>query len=230
MTPLFFSRARVRPDTPVGPLSRILLGDDGQAPLAVGHRLVWTLFSDDPKRERDFLWRESEPGTFYILSQREPADARGVFDLAPPKTFAPRLKRGDRLAFSLRANATVARSNGSAARGVPCDVVMDALFRVPQQERADARRTIIETEGRRWLVSQGVKCGFSFPESECRLEVLGYQSFKIPRKRSAAARIGVLDFEGVLRVDEPERFVIALAQGFGRAKSFGCGLMLIKRA
>jgi CRISPR system Cascade subunit CasE len=45
----------------------------------------------------------------------------------------------------------------------------------------------------------------------------------------AAIRIGVLDLEGVLVVSDPARFCHCLAQGFGRAKAFGCGLMLIRR-
>jgi CRISPR system Cascade subunit CasE len=30
-------------------------------------------------------------------------------------------------------------------------------------------------------------------------------------------------------VKEPDRFLAKLAQGFGRARAFGCGLMLIRR-
>jgi CRISPR system Cascade subunit CasE len=42
--------------------------------------------------------------------------------------------------------------------------------------------------------------------------------------------IAVLEFAGVLTVRDPARFLAALAQGFGHAKAFGCGLMLIRRA
>lgn len=230
MATLYFSRARLRPDAPIGPMRRLLVPEDDNARFAAGHRLVWSLFSDQPDRERDFLWRESEPGTFYILSQREPIDAHGVFDLAPSKPFAPRLQPGDRLAFTLRANATVAKVTASGRRGMPCDVVMNALYRVPQVQRAALRREIIETEGRRWLMAQGTRHGFSFPEGDAHLQVLGYLPLKLPRKGGATARISVLDFDGILRVDDPERFMNALRQGFGRGKSFGCGLMLIKRA
>jgi CRISPR system Cascade subunit CasE len=40
---------------------------------------------------------------------------------------------------------------------------------------------------------------------------------------------GVLDISGVLEVHDPDRFLLRLAQGFGRARAFGCGLMLIRR-
>jgi CRISPR system Cascade subunit CasE len=34
----------------------------------------------------------------------------------------------------------------------------------------------------------------------------------------------------VLEVVSPDVFLEALARGFGKAKAFGCGLMLIRRA
>ena len=46
----------------------------------------------------------------------------------------------------------------------------------------------------------------------------------------APIRFSVLDFTGVLEVRDPAAFLAAIARGFGRAKAFGCGLMLIRRA
>jgi CRISPR system Cascade subunit CasE len=31
-------------------------------------------------------------------------------------------------------------------------------------------------------------------------------------------------------VDDPSRFLVSIQRGFGAAKAFGCGLMLIRRA
>jgi CRISPR system Cascade subunit CasE len=39
-----------------------------------------------------------------------------------------------------------------------------------------------------------------------------------------------VDISGVIEVREPDRFLSALARGFGRARAHGCGLMLIRRA
>ena len=49
-------------------------------------------------------------------------------------------------------------------------------------------------------------------------------------RRTNRPRLGVLDLSGTLSVTDPALFVAALAQGFGRAKAWGCGLMLIRRA
>lgn len=239
---LWFSRATLRRDVPAAALRALLVPPGESARAGAGHRVVWTLFGDRPDRERDFLWREAEGGVFYFLSRRPPEDRHGLFDLAPPKPFAPSMAVGDRLRFSLRANATVAKKlAGGTARGKPCDVVMDALYRVPKERRGQQRHVEIEAAGMRWLTAQGERHGFALPmpgahEAEdgdatarpC-VRVAGYRTLRIDHG-SSPARIGLLDFEGELEVRDPAAFVSALGGGFGRAKAFGCGLMLIRRA
>ena len=39
-----------------------------------------------------------------------------------------------------------------------------------------------------------------------------------------------LDLDGVLTVSDPASLAPAIGQGFGAAKAYGCGLMLIRRA
>jgi CRISPR system Cascade subunit CasE len=233
----------MRRHVPAGALRALLLPDDAGRRAGAGHRLVWTLFADTPDRERDFLWRETDGGTFYILSRREPADAHAIFDLDPSKPFAPALAAGDRLAFSLRANATVARKEQGRDRGKPVDVVMAAIHSLPKGERAGPRIAAVASAGRRWIESQGARCGFSLAPA-CdddaegvggegapppALQVTGYRTLRVDH-RGPDARLGVLDFEGVLEVRDTKRFLEALGRGFGRAKAFGCGLMLIRRA
>ena len=229
--PMFFSRAILRRDAPIRALARALLPDAGAERAASSHRLVWTLFADAADRERDFLWREARPGVFYLLSRRRPADHHRMFDLDPPKPFAPSLEPGDRLAFSLRANATVARGGGPGRRGKPCDVVMDALHAIPSGARAEQRAGAVQAAGLAWLERVGAKSGFKVPRTsagEPEAVVTSYAAWTMER-RGSPLRIGVLDLEGRLVVSEPERFVQCLVHGFGRAKAFGCGLMLIRR-
>ncbi|MDX2120628.1 MAG: type I-E CRISPR-associated protein Cas6/Cse3/CasE, partial [Gemmatimonadota bacterium] len=56
-----------------------------------------------------------------------------------------------------------------------------------------------------------------------------YETLSLDRP-GAPMQIGVLDLEGTLYVTDPSAFLGALGAGFGRAKAFGCGLMLIRRA
>lgn len=227
---LFLSRARVRRDAPIAALRDVLVPGDDSTRFSAGHQLVWTLFADAPERDRDFLWREWEPGHFLILSRRPPIDAHAIFDLDLPKPFQPGLRVGQRLRFSLRANATVAKSLVAGARGKPCDVVMDALHKLPPSERAGERSRIVQEVGSRWLATQGERSGFSTGRDDDRVQVMSYRQLQLRRRGATPARVGVLDLEGTLTVTDAERFLARVATGFGRAKAFGCGLMLIMRA
>jgi CRISPR system Cascade subunit CasE len=228
--PLFFSRARLRNDGPIAALAPILLPPDHDQRLAVAHRLLWTLFSDGPDRRRDFLWREEgsgksvREGFFYILSMRAPSDSHGLFDLET-KPFAPVLAEGDRLGFILRANAVVTRKDVEG-RSQRHDVVMDRLHKLQSGTRAAERRSAIDEAGRAWLDDQAQRHGFLVQKG---LSVDGYHTAEVERPGHRPVSFSTLDFSGALTIVQPHLFVAAIGQGFGKAKSFGCGLMLIRR-
>ena len=240
MSGLFLSRARLRRDAPLAALARLLVPDAAEARVAAAHHLIWALFADGSDRRRDFLWREERPGEFLTLSARPPDDPHGLFVIDPPKPFAPNLSPGDRLGFALRANPVVSRGHGAGGNSRRHDVVMDALRDVPKgPTRAEARPVQVIEAGRAWLARQGAVHGFRPSDA---VGVDGYARLHIPRngpgdsgrpgpgRRSGGAVFGVMDFQGVLTVEDPAAFMVALATGFGRARAFGCGLMLIRRA
>ncbi|TVR78668.1 MAG: type I-E CRISPR-associated protein Cas6/Cse3/CasE [Rhodospirillales bacterium] len=243
MTAYYLSRARLRRDPDVAALAPVLMPADDDARVHIGHRLVWTLFADGPDRRRDFLWREVAPGgarhgrgTFFILSERPPDDRISLFDLDPPKAFAPTLSPGDRLGFSLRANPVVTRSCDvdGRRRQRRHDVAMD-LLRTLDGARAERRLEAITDAGRAWLVRQGERNGFRLPMPTA-VCVDGYHRMRLPRasagtrgRRGTAIEFSVLDFDGILEVLDPEVFLRGLYRGFGKGKAFGCGLMLIRR-
>lgn len=242
-TPLL-TRVRLKREPSAAALGPVLLPADPDARAGAAHRLLWTLFADDPARRRDFLWREEgrgglRPGqaSFLVLSARPPEDPHALFDLEEPKPFAPVLARGDRLHFALRANPVVARREssreGQRARLVRHDVVMDRLHDLPKGTRAEPRTEAIVQAGRDWLSAQGERAGFRLLDvaEGTPLQVDGYQQVQIGRDRGRTAiRFSTLDFTGTLEVTTPKLFVRALLGGFGKAKAFGCGLMLIRRA
>lgn len=223
--PLFLARARLRRDAPAAALAALLVPDGTGTRTAAAHRLVWALYADAPDRARDFLWHEEKPGQFLALAPRPARDLHGLFRLDQTE-FAPELAAGDRLAFRLRANPTVARGPGGA-RSRPCDVVMDALKPLAPGTRAEARRDAIDAAGHAWLARQAERCGFALLGAPA---VDGYLRRRIPRDAGAPAIISTLDFDGLLQVQDPVAFAGALANGIGRGKAFGCGLLLIRRA
>lgn len=240
MTDLYLTRAR--PAASIERIGPVLFPDDPSQRSAVAHRLVWSMFPAD-LRERPFLYRETSPtgaggraarGAFFVLSTLPPTDAGGLFELET-RPFAPVLEVGDRLEFSLRANATTQRSEmvDGRRRNLRFDVVMRALHPIAKgKERAEARPRLLREAGIGWLARQGEGAGFRLPDP-ATVAVDGYEQILVdPEGRRGGRRAvhGRLDFEGLLEVTDPGRFLARIATGFGRARAFGNGLMLIRRA
>ena len=228
--PAYLSRVRLRRDQSVAALAPLLLPADDDQRVGAAHRLLWALFADGPSRRRDFLWREIDGEridrlAFLLLSSRPPEDSHGLFEIDPPKPWAPSLRPGDRLGFSLRANP-VRTTAGGSGRTRRHDVVMHELHAVPAGDRGEARRSKITEAGLAWLEAQGQRHGFR-PSGVPRVD--GYAQRRIPRGDGRPIRFSTLDLDGELEVTEPEPFLATVRLGFGKAKAFGCGLMLLRR-
>ncbi len=162
MNDLFLSRITLRDEPSVATLGTILFDTSGRHRTEASRRLVWTLFADRADRRRDFLWREDDAGRFYVLSSRPPQDNHQLFSVET-KSFEPTLAAGDKLVFSLRANATVSRPRGDTKRaGKRDDVVMTALKAIAGGGRAEARKELIGREGIAWLRRQSLPASETF--------------------------------------------------------------------
>lgn len=253
---LFLSRATLKRAPDVAALQRLLFPDDGGRRIEAAHHLVWSLFAGDPDARRDFLFRETtRPGgrpTFLVLSARPPtADAR-LFDVET-KLFQPELDRGDRLTFELRANPTLDATHPKTGVKSRTDVMTMAVLRLPENAPAAEKARAAEAAARDWLGRQALRAGFRIlertdpdtvddialppgfvaapcdvDEAPLRLLATGIRSAAVPGAREG--RLGLIDFAGDLEVVEPAAFLSAVARGFGRAKAYGCGLMLIRRS
>ena len=204
-------------------------GDPNRA-MDTHHQLVWSLFASDdrPNESRSFLWRV-DGDRFVILSEEPPRDAHSLFEM-DTRRFDASFSKGDRLVFRLRVNATVCRTqnvNGSR-RQHRHDVVMDTIRRIqeenPDAKRSAARELAVPRAAREWLDRTGEGAGFALKT----LSTTSYRTVDLGRARGRKARFGVLDVDGDLEVLEPDRLLDRICQGFGRAKAFGCGLMLLK--
>ena len=105
---------------------------------------------------------------------------------------------------------------------------MHVLSNVARDKRAAAREAAIREAGTAWLVRKGTAAGFRVDPSQLYID--GYDRVHIPRPDARAVIFSTLTFQGVLTVEDPVQFLAAVLRGFGGAKGFGCGLMLIRRA
>ncbi len=217
---MYLSRALLKPDAGSALWQRL----GGEYRL---HQIAWSFFADQPERQRDFLYRLEVGRTgprFFFLSKRRPVDPNGVFDVSV-KDFAPCLAAGDTLRFSLRANPIVTRGRKR------CDVVMDTKYRMgwkhldPRSRPLEA--DLIQEAGSTWLESRATRHGFSLVPETVRAD--GYQVRHL-QKDGHDMTVATCELQGMLRVTDPAVFLQSLQAGFGPAKGFGCGLMLIARA
>ena len=238
----YLTRAALDRRAPEHALRPLLDPADRDAAFDAHHRLIWTLFPDRGAA-RDFLWRADEKGKFMILSARAPQHSR-LFMPLESKPFAPVLAEGDRLAFILRVNATKDRRSGPHDAVAPgtrrkprehrrVDIVMHAMREknlepkaTGPESRAARRMDVAAEAARMWLAARGARCGFSLGE----LVLEDYRTIKLRRRGGTEATFCVLDLRGLLIVRDPKAFTGALLSGFGRAKAYGCGLMLVRRA
>ena len=238
----YLSHIRLARNPAAQALAPLLTPFDKAARRSAQHNLLWSVFSDGPDRKRDFLWREERDGSFLTLSARPPAQT-DLFQPHRVRDFAPVLAPGDRLDIQLRCNATRTEKTGALTaegkeRKRHVDLVMDTLRQIPGREelppdapsqRAPKRMAVAQEAGRTWLASQGEKAGFRVVEAEAA----DYSTVVLPGHRGprkGQPQFGILDLVGRIEITDPAAFLAQLPLGFGRAKAFGCGLMLIRRA
>ncbi|HUE78339.1 MAG TPA: type I-E CRISPR-associated protein Cas6/Cse3/CasE [Sphingomicrobium sp.] len=235
MTPsLHLSRLTLKKTSEITPLINVLQPAGRGDGIEADHRLIWTAMPEELQKAHRldrggtaFLWRRDDrPGRYFVLGPRPRPDS-SFFDIET-KPFEAHLAPGDRLEFVLRVNATVdRRSDGRDGKTERRDVAMDLLHPVARNERADHRQELAQKGATDWLAARSEASGF-------RLETLhldGYRAVAIRRNRhKKPGQIGVFDLRGLVTVTAPDAFLDRLRTGFGRAKAFGCGLMLIRRA
>ncbi|AKB19755.1 type I-E CRISPR-associated protein Cas6/Cse3/CasE [Methanosarcina sp. WWM596] len=248
---MYISRANLKPDVATNKKFWTLSRNFGD--IYKVHRVIWSFFANAPDKQRDFLYRQDEKNgfpLFYIVSEQEP-DANIDLWQIESKEYKPLLSVGQKLIFSLRANPIVTRWNekGEHKRH---DIVMDAKNKmkkegVPKDERLKIPE-IVQEEGFEWLRKKGISNGFDVEKGQVISTGYRCNRFYKPKgknngfegkydeserkylepKRKHSVNISTIDFSGVLTVTDPECLTNVLYKGIGPAKSFGCGLMLIR--
>jgi CRISPR system Cascade subunit CasE len=194
---------------------------------------------------------------FYVLSSAPLIEAGDKWCIRP-REYQPKLHAGDRLAFKLRANpVSLAKKERTQAetgswlknrekkglrtdevipKNIRHDVVMDAKQRMgwndlPLDERPSLAHVAYEA-GSCWIREKEARLGCLVESENLRVDGHFVHCLKGRRDEQGRCRgiaLSTLDFEGELTVTNPETFLPALFNGIGPAKSFGCGLLLVRR-
>lgn len=235
--PPYLSRLILRREDPrvstLAPALFALQRPGGRVPdaglqMMMGHHLIWSLFAGKGREDarRDFLWREEEDGVYAVLSRRKPASDHFLLALDQCKPFQPVLSPGDKLHFVLRANPV---TPGILGRDDSGNLLYRKKRSVTAPRDQEERSGAGNSRALRWLERHGAQNGFS----PCPGTVEAGAAIPTQIHRSKGGepiRFVIVNFAGIVRVEDSDRFVRSLALGLGPMKSFGCGLMLVRRA
>lgn len=208
-------------------LSRVMLDADKRETLKaltspqLMHAAIEDCFEGERQRR---LWRIDQLSDnlyILILSQQKPNfhDFTKRFatqtdsNAAETKEYEPflnRLKEGQIWRFRLRANPvhSISEKRNASQRG-------KVMAHVTTQYQ------------KQWLLDRAQKYGFSLDEEA--FDVVHTQWLKFEKGGSGKVSILAVSFEGLLTIQNTEKFKQALITGIGRGKAYGCGLLTIVR-
>lgn len=192
------------------------------------HRCIWRLFPGEAPESRHgnagpragFLfraetYRTGRPARFLVQSRERPTPVSFIQTLGC-REFDPQPQIAQRLAFVLTAN--------------PVKTIVDTQAEAKPDKRPDKKNQfkcrvplVREEQRREWLTRR--LAAAAIVES---VTILPHSPLYF-RKSGCGGKIVTATFEGVLQIKEPGNLVRALENGIGPAKSFGCGLLLVRR-
>ena len=181
------------------------------------HRVLWTLFPDNPDASRDFLFRvgQSDRSQAEILMQslREPAQSSKDARIMGCREYPLSLNAGQRLRFLLVANPVKMIDDEAGRKNADGE---PKKCRVPLV-REDDQRNWIE---RKFQDVATLETLLVDPVSTLRFR---------KGKENRAGKIQPVSFQGILKVEEPDAMLTIVRNGIGPAKAFGCGLLSLAR-
>jgi CRISPR system Cascade subunit CasE len=149
-------------------------------------------------------WGQLEPGYLARASESKPLDVASIVALERP------------LRFRLRANPKKSESKPKAERGT----------RKESGRPTSGKRTgLYELEDQvGWLNARALANGFELLD----FMVTHSDRWKFRKdSESISITLAVAEFDGHLRITDPERFRTTLEQGLGRGKALGLGLFSV---
>lgn len=220
-------------------LSKVTLASSAQSAIELAklskngvyasHQLLWRLFPYE--EQRNFVYREEQGVNgrphYFVLSKNKPEPSDTLFEVIS-KPFSPQLSVGTRLAFKLRVNPTICMTDdeGKSRRH---DVMMHAKkkAKISGIDSGTDINTLMEQAAHDWI-SDSKRLDQWGVTLDCIPDIESYDQHSSEKKRAQKIRFSSVNFQGLLTITDPKRFMSQYGKGFGRAKAMGCGLMLIR--
>jgi len=228
---MYLSRAALKTSERggTGALAAFLAGASGF--IGQGHHLVWSLFGDRGG-DRHFLYRMTGPTaaeTILIASDERPQDRHGLWELeVKDLRLLDTLAKGDRIEWSLRVNATVRSRSGTGRESSTSHCIVD------RARRGGAKGTSMQVAMQvvpPWLAVRLAAAGIEACAENMTVQAYDKRRFGHgPGAPSPLVIIATTDVVGSGVVHDADAVRRAMREGIGRARAYGCGLLLIRRA
>jgi len=187
------------------------------------HQFMWGLFGHDGNK-RDFLYTVHE-NKIYVVSNRIQNYKDSAIQVRT-KPYEPSFKEGDSLRFDVRFNGETRIGNDRKS------LVNAYKERLGEDRDLNWNELMHEAVGG-WFNKNSKKYGFKVRDYHIR----GYHHYSFVKMKKSSnlqnksdkVRFDSLDIRGVLEVTGPAVFVNTLYQGIGKARGYGCGLVLVAR-
>lgn len=109
----------------------------------------------------------------------------------------------------------------------------NACKRVLYKESGQSQRISLfsETDRREWLKRKASQCGFTLIDERLIVKDAPFRTFFISQEEAVKrATLNMVDYEGLLRVEDTALLLHAMRSGIGPAKGLGCGLLSLAPA
>ena len=173
--------------------------------------LLYRIDEDARTGDLHLLVQSQRPPAWTLLADHD--YLLPVADNPATREVSLHLQPGQILAFRLRANPTRRLSAGKGNKGKRIGIYK-------------------EEEQKAWLQRKGEQHGFGVLQVQISREEMIKRADAIPDKMGNAhdLKLSSVQFDGILRVVDAERFVQAIGAGIGSGKAFGFGLLSVARA
>ena len=228
---MYLSRASLKTSERggTGALATFLAGASGS--IGQGHHLVWSLFGDRGG-ERHFLYRmtgATAAAPILIASDEVPQDKHQLWDLEVKSLrLLDIMAAGDPIEWSIRVNATVRSKAGTTRETSASHCIVDrALRQGVTGTSMEVAAKVVPT----WLAARLAKAGLDARAGDMVVQAYDKRRFGCrPGGRLPPVVIATTDVVGSGVVRDADAVRNALREGIGRARAYGCGLLLIRRS